>query len=42
MFLATTARLEPLSQDSLPDQPRVKKIDLGSYNRITQVLGVVV
>jgi hypothetical protein len=42
MFLATIARLEPLSQDSLPDQPHVKKIDLDSYNRIIQVLGVVV
>jgi hypothetical protein len=42
MFLATTARLKPLSQDLLPDQPHVKKIDLDSYNRIIQVLGVVV
>jgi hypothetical protein len=40
MFLATTARLGSLSQESLPDRPRVKKIDLGSYNCILQVLTV--
>jgi hypothetical protein len=35
-----TARLGSLSQESLLDQPHVKKIDLGSYNCILQVLAI--
>ena len=40
MFPAMTARLGSLSQESLLDQPHVKKTDLGSYNCILQVLAI--